>query len=180
LALSSISMSPKKSVGADDDSRLNQYDMVAGLPRGTGRSRVAQGRRQARILALETLYETDLAHHHPSEVLQRRSAVLQPDAEVADYARELLAGILRHRRELDDIIQARASAWPVAQMSPVDRNVLRLGLYESLYKRDTVPLKAAINEAVELAKVYGGDNTARLVNGVLGREVGSIPVEGEE
>jgi N utilization substance protein B len=134
---------------------------------------VRQARRKARVLALETLYETELARHPPGEVLGRRSADLQPEPAVAEYARELLAGILQHRRELDDIIQTRASAWPVAQMAAVDRNILRLGLYESLYKRDTVPLKVAISEAVELAKLYGGESSARFVNGVLGREVGS-------
>jgi N utilization substance protein B len=140
---------------------------------------LSRGRRRARVLALEALYETDLARHHPGEVLRRRNTDLEADAQVADYARELLAGILRHRRELDDIIQARARAWPVAQMAAVDRNILRLGLYESLHKRDTVPLKVAISEAVELAKLYGGENSARFVNGVLGREVGSGPDDSE-
>jgi transcription antitermination protein NusB len=135
----------------------------------------AAARRQARILALETLYETDLAHHHPGEVLERRSADLEPSPEVAEYTRELLAGILRQRRELDDIIRKRASAWPLDQMAAIDKNILRLGLYECLYKRDTVPLKVAINEAVELGKLYGGESTARFVNGVLGREVGGAP-----
>jgi transcription antitermination protein NusB len=139
----------------------------------------ARVRRQARILALETLYETELAHHRPAEVLRRRSTDLEPEAQVAEYARELLTGILKHRQELDDIIQARASAWPVTQMAAVDRNVLRLGLYESLHKRDTVPLKVAISEAGELAKLYGSDNSARFVNGVLGREVGSGPDDSE-
>jgi N utilization substance protein B len=132
------------------------------------------------VLALETLYETDLAHHRPGEVLQRRSSDSQPEPEVTEYAQELLAGVLQHRRELDDIIQARASAWPVAQMAAVDRNILRLGLYESLYKRDTVPVKVAISEAVELAKLYGSDSSARFVNGVIGRVVGPAPVETEK
>lgn len=135
-----------------------------------GRS-VARGRHKARIVALETLYETDLAHHQPGEVLQRRSVSLE-DSPVAAYARELLAGVLQHRGELDAIIQARASAWPVEQMAAIDRNILRLGLYESLYKRDTVPLKVAINEAVELAKQYGSDSSPKFVNGVLGSAVG--------
>ena len=141
---------------------------------GVKRSRMAQRRRRARILALETLYETDLAGHQPGEVLQRRSAGSQPEAEVAEYAQELLAGVLRHRRELDDIIRRRATAFPVDQMPALDRNILRLGLYETLHKRDTVPLKVAINEAIELAKLYAGESSARLVNGVIGREVGSI------
>jgi transcription antitermination protein NusB len=148
--------------------------------RPSRRARGVPPRRLARVLALETLYETDLAHHRPGEVLQRRSSDSQPEPEVAEYAQELLAGVLQHRWELDDIIQARASAWPVAQMATVDRNILRLGLYESLYKRDTVPVKVAISEAVELAKLYGSDSSARFVNGVIGRVVGPAPVETEK
>jgi N utilization substance protein B len=129
-------------------------------------------RRRARVVALETLYETDLAHHQPGEVLQRRSPALDRDSVVADYARELLAGVLRHRSELDDIIQARATAFPVDQMAAIDRNILRLALYECLYKRDTVPLKVAINEAIELAKRYGAEKSPKFVNGVLGSAVG--------
>src|SRR6266536_3884494 len=102
-------------------------------PLGAGTPRPTRGRRQARIIALESLYEIDLAHHQPGDVLQRRSLDLQAETEVAQYARELLAGVLQHRRELDDIIQARATAWPVAQMAAVDRNILRLGLFECLY-----------------------------------------------
>ena len=131
------------------------------------------------MLALETLYETDLAHHRPGEVLQRRMADLKSEPEVADYARDLLAGVLQHRRELDEIIQARASAFPLSEMLVVERNILRLGLYESLHKRDTVPLKVAINEAVELAKLYGSEKSSRFVNGVLGRAVGSAPEDSE-
>jgi N utilization substance protein B len=141
--------------------------------RAVKRSRIAQRRRQARVLALETLYETDLAHHQPGEVLRRRNADFQPEPEVAEYARGLLAGVLQHRQELDDIIQRRATAFPVQQMPTLDRNILRLGLYEALHMRDTVPLKVAINEAIELAKLYGGESSARFVNGVIGREVGS-------
>jgi N utilization substance protein B len=154
--------------------------MAAADERPTRRARGAPPRRRARVLAFETLYETDLAHHRPGEVLHRRAVDLQPQPEVAEYAQELLAGVLEHRHELDDIIQARASAWPVAQMAAVDRNILRLGLYECLYKRDTVPVKVAISEAVELAKLYGSDSSARFVNGVLGRVVGPTPGDTED
>src|SRR5437868_689876 len=75
------------------------------------------GRRAARVLALETLFETDLARHHPAEVLARRSTEVQRDPLVSEYARELLEGVLQHRRELDDIIQQRATAYPIAQLA---------------------------------------------------------------
>lgn len=145
-------------------------------PRRPGRRvHPSAGRRAARVLALETLFETDLAHHRPAEVLSRRCAEVPRDPLAADYARELLDGVLQHRPELDDIIQQRATAYPVAQLATIDRNVLRLGLFEVLYRNATVPVSVAINEAVELAKLYGGESAARFVNGVLGRVVRSGP-----
>lgn len=146
------------------------------VPMGQG-SRM-QTRRQARVLAFQTLYEVDVARHPPGEVLHRLAEEQQAPADAADYARELVAGVLQRRRELDEIIQERAPAWPLAQMSAVDRNILRLGLFEVLYQRDKVPVRAAINEAVELAKIYGSDSSARFVNGVLGRAVEQL-VPGE-
>ena len=88
-----------------------------------------------------------------------------------DYAQELVRGMLANRSAIDGLIQLRAPLWPLAQMSAVDRNVLRIGLYESLYGNATVPLRTAINEAVELAKLFGSETSAKFVNGVLGRAV---------
>jgi N utilization substance protein B len=88
---------------------------------------------------------------------------------VAAYARELVGGVLRERPELDRIIQERAPTWPLRQMAATDRTILRLGLYECRYKRGIVPVKVAINEAIELAKLYGGESSPRFVNGVLGQ-----------
>jgi N utilization substance protein B len=133
--------------------------------------RLARLRHLARLIAFETLYESELAHHPPADVLERRQADRQVEPEVEQYARELLAGVLQHRRELDAIIQSRAGAFPLAQMATVDRNILRLGLYESLYRNDIVPVKVAINEAIELAKEFGSDSSPRFVNGVLGRQL---------
>jgi N utilization substance protein B len=87
------------------------------------------------------------------------------------YAQELVRGVLENRAAIDGMIQQRAPLWPLAQMSAVDRNVLRIGLYESLYGNATVPLRTAINEAVELAKLFGSETSAKFVNGVLGRAV---------
>lgn len=143
--------------------------------RGTG----PRGRRLARVLAFQTLYEVDIARHRPGEVLRRLAGEQELSAETDAHARELVGGVLRHRQELDRIIEEKAPAWPFLQMSAIDRNILRLGLYECLYQRATVPAKAAINEAVELAKTFGSDSSARFVNGVLGRVIESLPADRE-
>src|SRR5919199_3178130 len=136
-------------------------------PRATG-SR-ARSRRLARTLAFQTLYEADVSRHRPGEVLQRLLAEAQPDPTTAEFARELVAGVLRNRAHVDEVLQEIASAWPLAQMSPIDRNILRIGIYECLYTSQQVPVRVAINEAVELAKRFGSDSTPRFVNGVLGQ-----------
>jgi transcription antitermination protein NusB len=138
-------------------------------------------RRLGRALAFQALYEMDQGHHAPAQVLTRladtykESAGSPYPAEVlrraTNYARELVSGVLANRTPIDGVIQQRAPLWPLAQMSAVDRNVLRIGLYESLYGNATVPLRTAINEAVELAKLFGSETSAKFVNGVLGRAV---------
>jgi transcription antitermination protein NusB len=138
-------------------------------------------RRLGRGLAFQALYEMDLAHHAPANVLQRAASTFRDAAtpqypsEVVDeatrYAEVLVNGVLTNRTPIDALIQQRAPLWPLAQMSAIDRNVLRLGLYESLYGNATVPLRTAINEAVELAKLFGSETSAKFVNGVLGRAV---------
>jgi N utilization substance protein B len=156
---------------------VGQINLRTGVPkdepddRPAGRAPSArwQGRRAARVLAFQVLYEADVAHHAPGEVLERMLATEQPAPDVAAYARELIGGVLRHRQELDTKIQERATAWPLRQMAAVDRTVLRLGLYEALHQHGIVPVRVALNEAIELAKLYGGDSSPRFVNGVLGR-----------
>jgi N utilization substance protein B len=138
-------------------------------------------RRLGRAFAFQALYEMDQAHHAPSDVLQRLADAIADCPEPAypsdvlsgatRYARELVKGVLEQRSNIDRVIHERAPLWPLAQMSAVDRNVLRLGLYESLYGNATVPLRTAINEAVELAKLFGSETSAKFVNGVLGRAV---------
>jgi N utilization substance protein B len=134
-------------------------------PRAATRGR---GRRFARTLAFQTLYEMDVSRHRPGEVLQRLIVDEGAQPEVGEFARELVTGVLRHRAEIDELLQQNAPAFPLAQMSPVDRNILRIGIYESLYTSEQVPLRVAVNEAVELAKRYGSENASRFVNGVLG------------
>jgi N utilization substance protein B len=124
-------------------------------------------RRKARILALQALYEVDLSHHDPEAALQ---AILEEDPqprEAVAFARALIAGVLDSRDRIDRLIEETAPSWPLEQISAVDRNILRLAIFE-IVVNNQVPMRAAINEAVELAKLFGSDNSARFVNGVLG------------
>jgi N utilization substance protein B len=124
-------------------------------------------RRQARIFALQTLYEADMTGHEPVEILERLLQETDATEEVRAFARELVSGAVAERQRLDDVIARVAPAWPIEQMATIDRNILRLAILEILLNNRT-PVKAAINEAVELAKSFGSDNSAKFVNGVLG------------
>ena len=113
------------------------------------------------------MYEMDVAGHEPRLCLERllEEAGLQP--EIADFARILLEGVLSRRQQIDNIIERTAPVWPVEQLAPVDRNILRLAIRE-FFVDNLTPVTAAINEAVELAKKYGTDSSSKFVNGVLG------------
>lgn len=124
-------------------------------------------RRQARMIALQTLYEYDIAHHVPEEILQRHAEERTLHPKVVAYAHELVQGVCDHLADIDAHIQSAAREWPLHQMARIDKNTLRLAIYEILFN-NTVPAKAAINEAVELAKAFGSDTSSRFVNGVLG------------
>lgn len=125
-------------------------------------------RRFARQLALQCLYEIDLVDHPVGVVLEQRflDDELDISERVQGYCRELVVNIFKHRDLLDTYIQRHAAEWPLDQVSIIDRNLLRLALYEFTVGR--VPIKVAINEAVELAKDFGADSAPRFVNGVLG------------
>jgi N utilization substance protein B len=125
------------------------------------------GRRRARILALQTLYEVDTVGHPPEETLSRLLTQTSAREEVAVFARELVNGVLENRKRIDEVIARAAPAYPVEQLAAVDRNILRLAIQEILMNNET-PVRAAINEAIELAKKFGSDSSARFVNGVLG------------
>jgi N utilization substance protein B len=124
-------------------------------------------RHRARIAALQALYEVDCAVHTPDAVIEQRleEAQLPPSGEA--FARELARGVYNNQEELDSLIGRYAPEWPVDQIAIIDRNILRMAIYELLIGRDT-PVKVAINEAVELAKTFGSDSSGRFVNGVLG------------
>jgi N utilization substance protein B len=126
-----------------------------------------RSRRVAREVVLQALYEMDVGSHEPADTLERLVQELHVGAELAQFARSLLAGVLDHRAEIDYMIEKRAPAWPTEQLSPVDRNILRIAIRECIVDNLT-PVGAAINEAVELAKKYGSDSSSKFVNGVLG------------
>lgn len=123
-------------------------------------------RHEARALALKVLFESDVAHHDPAVVLDRQLASSELEAENQVFARALVEGTETNKAEADGIIARLAPAYPVAQLAPIDRNVLRLAIYELLHDNN-VPVKVAINEAVELAKDFGSDSSAKFINGVL-------------
>ena len=124
-------------------------------------------RRKARKLALQVLYEIDGARHKPDRTLDSR--LQQRGLSLSDerYARKLVEGVVEQKSEIDTIISTYASDWPIIQIAMVDRNLLRVSIYEIMLDNETPP-KVAINEAVELAKIFGADSSSRFVNGVLG------------
>jgi len=126
-----------------------------------------QQRHQARILAMQALYEADTARHDPAAVLERLLAESEHLPATVAFARHLIAGVNGRLAEIDGLIGEAAPVWPLEQMAKIDKSILRLAAYEVLYEPG-VPYKAAINEAVELAKAYGSDSSPRFVNGVLG------------
>jgi N utilization substance protein B len=124
-------------------------------------------RRKARVRALQALYEVDSVGHDVAEVLGRQMEDEPLEEESAIFMKELVEGVLSNGGEIDHVIETYAPAWPVAQMALIDRNILRLAIFEILFN-NKVPVKVVINEAVELAKMFGGDNTPKFINGVLG------------
>ena len=126
-----------------------------------------KARRKARVAALQALYEYDVARHQAVEVLSRLSEEEELSEENRVFAAGLVTGIVAHIKELDGEIRRFAPAWPVEQLPAIDRNILRLAIFEVLFD-NKVPVKVAINEAVELAKAFGSDNSPRFINGVLG------------
>ena len=132
-----------------------------------GSADVAARRHQGRMLALQVLYEIDLTHHDPEEAMSRAFSEHDPvTSDVRKHVQTLVRGVLEHREELDPVIAEAAPARALAEQAAIERNVLRLTAYE-LFHDPRVPPKAAINEGVELAKRFGGENSGKFVNGVL-------------
>jgi N utilization substance protein B len=128
---------------------------------------MAGTRRQARIAALQALYELDCTKHKVEETSAHLRAKDTLAPEALDFSEGLVKGVLQHKSEIDALIKKFAPAFPPEQMSITDRNILRLAIFEILFS-GKAPVKVAINEAIELAKDFGGDSSPRLVNGVLG------------
>jgi transcription antitermination protein NusB len=124
-------------------------------------------RTRARSIALQALYEIDITGHPPGEVLEERLVETPLDDKLYDFVRQIVLGVLPLAEQLDGFIAQHAPEWPLDQVATIDRNILRIALWE-IAVSDQTPIKVAINEAVELAKMYGSDSTPRFVNGVLG------------
>ena len=124
-------------------------------------------RHKARTIALQALYEVDSAARPAGTVVERLLAEAKLSEENAVFVRELVAGTIQHRDEIDRNVQKFAPAWPVEQIAMIDRNILRLAIFEILFD-NKVPVKVAVNEAVELAKTFGSESSSKFVNGVLG------------
>lgn len=145
---------------------------------------MASNRHLGRIVALQTLYEYELRVQsqdttaNADEIISRNLSRYQSAIDDTEFVSALTRGVIQHQEELDSKIQPIAPEWPIDQIARVDRAVLRLGLYELLFSANTVPPKVAINEAVELAKAFGSDNSSKFVNGVLGTAYRTL-VEGE-
>ena len=136
-------------------------------------------RHLSRSVVVQSLYEWDFRGKHPevlNELLEHNIKEFAPGVDEPEFIKNLMAGIMSHVDDIDKIIEKAAPQWPIDQIAIVDRNVLRLGIYELLFgNRGEVPPKVAINEAIELAKTFGGDASGKFVNGVLGtiyREIG--------
>jgi len=126
-----------------------------------------KSRTKARSIALQALYEIDLSGHPPGLVLEERLLEASLDPDLVDFSRQIVTGVLSQVGRLDNFITQHAPEWPLDQVAVIDRNILRIALWELAIHGKT-PVKVAINEAIELAKMFGSDSTPRFVNGVLG------------
>lgn len=129
-------------------------------------------RHLSRSIVVQSLYEWDFYDKKEGSlesIIERNIKDFGPGLEDLAFVRDLANGVIKHCKEIDNIIEKAAPEWPIAQIPLVDRNVLRVGLYELLYSnKEEVPPKVAINEAIELAKTFSGQTSGKFVNGVLG------------
>jgi N utilization substance protein B len=123
-------------------------------------------RRKSRAVVLQVLYEVDSVGHKPEDVIKHSLAEEVLTEENIEFVKELVSGVLDNKKQIDANIKQFAPTWPIAQISVIDRNILRIAIFELLFDNKT-PIKVAINEAVELAKNFGSDSSPRFINGVL-------------
>lgn len=126
-----------------------------------------KSRTRARCAALQALYEIDIVEHKPEIVLHYRIIAQSLNTRMAEFTHQIVLGVWPVRNELDQFISEQAPEWPLDQVAVIDRNILRIALWEFAVSEIT-PMKVAINEAVDLAKMFGSDSAPRFVNGVLG------------
>lgn len=135
---------------------------------------MASNRHLGRIVALQTLYEFEFRTQSEDstvsieEILGRNLERYESAIDDKSFVKELVDGVIDHQPELDSTIAPIAPEWPIDQIARIDRTILRIGIYELIHRGEIVPPKVAINEAVELAKAFGSDNSSKFVNGVLG------------
>jgi N utilization substance protein B len=131
-------------------------------------------RHQARELALKTLFQLEAADDDPDEVLRYHADEGAATPDVANFASQLVRGVIDNRDRLDSILSEASEHWKLGQMAKVDRIILRIAVYEIAIDRH-VPTKAAINESIELAKTFSGEEAGRFVNGILGKVAATAP-----
>jgi N utilization substance protein B len=138
------------------------------------------GRRKAREAALQTLYQVDVGGADPEEAIVNTVKINNINADDLVFTRELVFGSIAHLAEIDRIIGALSKDWNLDRLARVDHNVMRMAIFEIIY-RDDIPYGVTVNEAVELAKIYGGKDSGKFVNGILGRvaKKTKTPVAGE-
>jgi len=140
-------------------------------------------RHLSRSIAMQSLYEWDFSGKKLDleKIIEKNIKEFGPGLEDKSFIWQLVTGVVLHSKEIDEIIKKAAPQWPLDQISIVDRNVLRIGIYELLYSdKEAVPPKVAINEAIELAKGFGGENSGKFVNGVLGTVYKEIETKSSE
>lgn len=128
-------------------------------------------RHLARSIAMQTLFEWDFREQTTADlasIIKRNLEEFGPGLAEDEFAQALIAGVVKNQPDIDQIIAKYAPQWPIDQITVVDRNVLRIGIYELKFTDQSIPPKVAINEAIELAKNYGGPASGKFVNGVLG------------
>ncbi len=135
--------------------------------------RYTNGARRGKM-ALQALFEIDSVGHAPGYVIDERLGYVNPGKHGATFFRWLVVGVVKYKARLDELIVKYAPDWPVEQLAIVDRNVLRLALFEIGSRESDAPVKVVINEAVELAKLFGSDSSPRFVNGVLGSALDEV------
>ncbi len=146
---------------------------------------MASNRHLGRIVALQTLYEYEFRKESADdsvdsdEILKRNLERYEAAIDDTKFVETLVNGVLKEQKAIDEKIQPIAPDWPIEQIARIDRNILRIGVYELLHQAKVVPPKVAINEAVELAKAFGSDNSSKFVNGVLGTAYRTL-VEGAD